>query len=600
MESSPRTVSWRDLALVFGAAAAVRIVAFIFNFRGNPAFDYPIMDSMHIDRWAKAIAAGEGSTGVYFRGPLVPYFLALLYKLTDGGAMAAVLANHVSGAVTCVLIYLLAREYFERAVAIAAGLVAALYWPMIYFEGEILIEPIFMMLAVLGLWLIARAASRRTPVRAVFAGAVIGLAALARPTILVVLPALPIVFALVTPRSNSTSERRRRLKASGLAVATAIAMLVPATIHNMRAGRAFVPVAWSGGLNFYIGNNGSSDGRSAYIPDTRFEWMGGEDEALAIAAAQAGRTLNEAQASSFYLRRGLRWIAANPEAAAALQLRKLHFFWEGPERSNEKYIYFFWDRFGLGRVPMPGFWLISPLALVAMIRLWSRRRELSLLYLFVLAYMLGVVAFFVVGRYRLPVVPVLIVFAAWTLIELFECAGARRWASVGATAVLFAACFVIANASYPSFLEKRPQHIAMAHYTLAGALMEKGDEDRALHELDAARRAYEKAPTGYYANMAQDVYFKLGVLWYERGRCDEAARAFGQVLPNNPRAPQALRMFAECCERMGMMAEAGRAYELLYASDSGDRSALEGLIRCLEATGRSEEADKLRRKLDAD
>jgi tetratricopeptide (TPR) repeat protein len=273
-------------------------------------------------------------------------------------------------------------------------------------------------------------------------------------------------------------------------------------------------------------------------------------------------------------------------------------FWEGPERSNEKYIYFFWDRFGLGKVPMPGFWLVSPLALAAMARLWPRRRELALLYLFVAAYMVGVVAFFVVARLRLPVVPVLIVFAAWAAVDLVASARGRRWAPFAATAACFAVAFAVVNVSYPSFLERRPAHIGISHYALAGASIEKGDKNRAIAELTLARRAFEAAPSKYYAAIAQDVYFKLGSLWYERGRCEEATDALGQLQPSDPRAAEAAMMFATCCERLRRFTDAARAYRLVLRSDPRNRPAIEGLIRCLEAAGEYEDAAETRKLLD--
>jgi tetratricopeptide (TPR) repeat protein len=359
-----------------------------------------------------------------------------------------------------------------------------------------------------------------------------------------------------------------------------------------------VPVAWSGGLNFYIGNNEHSDGRSASIPGAKTPWMGGEDEALAIAGEQAGRALTPAEASRFYSAKAWGWIAANPGEAVKLGLAKLHMFWEGPERSNEKYIYFFWDRFGLGRVPMPGYWLISPLALAAMIRLWPRRREWALPYLFVLAYMAGVVAFFVVARLRLPVVPVLIVFAAWALADLFSTARARAWAPFAAAAACFAACFLVVNISYPPFLQKRASHLGISYYTLAGAHMEEGNKDRAIVELEAARRAFEAAPSKVYAMIAQDTYFKLGTLWYERGNCDQAADALGQLRPVDPRAAEARMMFATCCEKTGRFVEAGRAYELILRTDPKNRPAIEGLVRCLEEVGEYDEAAEARKMLE--
>jgi len=590
--SRARSTVTRDLGIVLGVALIARIAAFLINSRTNPSFNFLIMDSMQIDAWARAIAAGTAADAVYFRGPLVPCLLAMLYK-AGGGVAAAVLLNHIAGIATCGLIWALAREYFSRAVALTAGLIAALYWPFIYFEGEVLIEPIYITLVVLTLWRLARALARPTTLRLAIAGACLGLAALARPTILALVPVLPFVFAArVDPKTA-----RAWLRPALVVVAACVVVLLPATIHNYRAGGAFVPVTWSGGLNFYIGNNPESDGRSAMIPGATSPWMGGEDEALAIASALAGDSLSAARASRFYSKLGASYFVTQPGQAATLMAKKLGMFWEGPERSNEKYLYFFWDRFGLGRVPMPGFWLVAPLALAAMVRLWSRRRELALLYLFVLAYMVGVVVFFVVARYRLPVAPVLIVFASWTAVELVGAIRARRMKPAVPTLVVFLVGFVLVNASYPDFLRRRSAHVAISHYTLAGAYTERGDADGALVELLHARAAYERAPSRYYADVAQDIYFKLGTMLYERDKCSEAIKALGQIQPRDPRAYQARFMFADCSEKMGRFQEAGKAYEIILQTEPENTRALEGYVRCLEAVGRWEDAAEARKRL---
>jgi len=590
--TTPRDATFRrDLFIVAGAALVVRILAFVMNVTRNPAFDYLIMDAMHIDAWAKSLAAGE-SSGVYFRGPLVPWLFAFVHKL--GGGVAAIVAlNHAAGVVTAVCTWLVARAYFERRVALVAGLFTALFWPLIYFEGEVLIEPIFVALVMAALWCLARAVKSPSLLRALGAGVLVGLAALARPTILVLLPVIPLVFL-----SARALPGRRALVLSGAAVAAAILMLVPATLHNFRVSGAFVPVTWSGGLNFWLGNNERSDGRSSFAPGAEASWTGGETEALELASRMNGSSLGPADASKFFADRAWEWIGTEPAGATVLALSKLHMFWEGPERSNEKYIYFFWDRFGPGLIPMPGTWLIAPLALVALLRLWPRRRELSLLYLFVLAYMLGVVAFFVVARYRVPAAPVLCIFAGWAAVELWTRARARDWKALIATGSLFVVCFVFANISYPPFLQKRTHHDAMAHYTLAAAHGQRNDEDATIRELEAARRAYERAPSRRYERLAQDVYLKLGTLWYARGRCEQAVEALGQVKPGDPRAQDIRRMFAECCEKLGRIAEAGRAYQIMAQADPTDRGALEGLIRCLQATGKYEEAAHAQSLLD--
>jgi hypothetical protein len=481
-------------------------------------------------------------------------------------------------------------------VALVAGLAAALYWPLVYFEGEVLIEPVFIALVTLSLWRIARSLSHPTMLRLVVAGVCVGLAALARPTVLVLLPMLPFVFA-----ARAGKEKGRAWVRQSLAVTAAcVVVLLPATIHNMSAGRALVPVTWSGALNFYIGNNAQSDGRSSMLPGATTPWMGGEDEAIAIASAQSGDSLGAAQASRFYSKQAWDFIGSQPSAAVALSAKKAYMFVEGPERSNEKYIYFFWDRFGLGRIPMPGFWLVSPLAVVGMLYLLPRRRELALLYGFVIAYALGVIVFFVVARYRLPIVPGLIVFAAWTGVELVGRARARHWRSFASMLGLAAVVFAGVNASYPEFLRRRSAHVAISHYTLAGAYTERGDHDAALVELWHARDAFERAPSVHYAGIAQDIYYKLGTMLHERGKCAEAIKALGQIQGTDPRAHHARFLFADCCERTGRFHEAGKAYELVLQLAPDDRHALEGYIRCLERTGQWDKAADARAKLPPD
>jgi 4-amino-4-deoxy-L-arabinose transferase-like glycosyltransferase len=560
----------------------VRLAYLALNARTNPAFDYLVMDSLHIDAWARAIAAGDPGNAVYFRGPLVPYLYALVYRL-GGGLTAALFVNQLAGAATCGFVWLLARSYFDATVAWTAGIAAALYWPLIYFDGELLTEPVYIALVVASLWRLERAAAAPSALRFAAAGACLGLAALARPTILALLPALPIFFFV---------RGRAWLRASVIVGAACAVVLAPALVHNFRAGRALVPVVWSGGLNFYLGNNPESDGRSALLPGVTSPWTGGEAEALAIASQQVGKPITAAEASRFYARLGMDFIVSRPADALGLFLRKLELFWEGPERSNEKYIYFFWREFGFGRLPTPGFWLVSPLALTGMLRLWPRRRELALLYGFVLTYMAGLIAFFVVARYRLPAVPALIVFAAWTAVELIRTLRSASERRRGlATLALAAVLFAGVNASYPAFLRDRAPNLAISHYTLARAERARGNPDGALDQLVRALDAYAKAPSPYHTGVAQDIYFDLGSLLADRGQCAEAARALGQVRPDHPHSTDARLRFAECSERTGRYDDALRAYRLVLGSDPHDVRARTGEARALEALDRAAPPD---------
>jgi len=139
-----------DTGIIIAIAFIVRLVFFYLNRQNNPLFHYPIMDSLYHHEWAKEIVAGNfWGDEVFFRAPLYPYFLALLYKISSSSIGFALFCQHLLGCITAVLLYFLSREYFQRNISLLAGILAALYWPFIYFEGELLIVTLVLFLDVL-------------------------------------------------------------------------------------------------------------------------------------------------------------------------------------------------------------------------------------------------------------------------------------------------------------------------------------------------------------------------------------------------------------------------------------------------------------------
>lgn len=578
-----------DLVVVFAAALIVRLVYFGLALATNPAVDFPILDSLFHHEWALSIVAGDGGTEAWFRGPLYPYLLALVYRLNGASIAGALLLQHLLGALTCAGIYLLAREYFSRAVALTAAGIGVFYWTFVFFEGELLIVTLFLVLVVATLWLLAVSVRTGAAGVVVAAGVALGLATLARPSMFVYYPAVP--FVLRGIRGG------RRWRATVLALAAAAAVVAPALVRNYAVAGAVVPVATSGGVNFYIGNNPTADGRTAIVPGTAAPWMGGNAEAVAIAERAAGRPLSAAQVSRYYFAEGRRWVMTHPADALRLWARKLAFFWEGPERSNEKFIYFFWRRAGVGKIPMPGFWLVAPLALAGMVLLWRRRRALLPLYLFVALYMLGVIAFFVNARLRLPVVPVLILFAAWAACTLFVTLRTGRYRAALAPATLTLIAFVLVNASYPAFYRDRATHRAISWYTIGSAYLQKGQKDNALSAYMRARADFEAHPSPHYQFIGRDIYLKLGGLHYERGDCTKVIDTLGRVGGADAKGIAALSLVGECLERTGRPRDAARAYRAVLDAQPGNAAVRESLARCYEATGDYEEARRVRTEL---
>ena len=267
-----------------------------------------------------------------------------------------------------------------------------------------------------------------------------GLASITRPNVLAFLAVLPVW--LVLERRGFTGSRvqgfrpetrtpepqapRTRSVWSRLVLVWGAAALIilPVTIRNYVVSKQFVPIAWQAGTNFYIGNSPQSDGMTAILPGTRGSWWGGFDDAKRLAEQAAGHPLKGAEIDRFWLGKGLEFWRQEPGKALVLLARKTFLWFAGYEVGNERDLYtvkrysfvnylFFDSRF----LKFP-FGILLPLALAGV---WLRRRDgrrFLPLYLFVLAYSLSFIVFFVTSRYRTSIIPFVAILAATGLTGL--------------------------------------------------------------------------------------------------------------------------------------------------------------------------------------
>ena len=159
------------------------------------------------------------------RGPGYVYFLAGLFRVVAVDAWVARWAQALLGSAACVLIALSGRELATRRVGLVAGSLAALHPTLILFTGRMMPATLALFLFWLGFLLLIRALRRGANGGLLAAGFVIALAALTRPTLLVVVPFVWVGTAVAT--AVTTPGRRAR----GLAAFTA-ALFLPLLIWN--------------------------------------------------------------------------------------------------------------------------------------------------------------------------------------------------------------------------------------------------------------------------------------------------------------------------------------------------------------------------------
>jgi 4-amino-4-deoxy-L-arabinose transferase-like glycosyltransferase len=256
--------TWAFLLALFVAAFAVR-VAVVLALRDIHAGPSGIAsaDDVEFHHLALRVSRGEGYVNdqglpTSFRAPGWPLFLAGLYWLGGPHVPLVYVVLCLLGAVACVLTYLLARELVAEGTARAAGVLAALYLPHVYFSAGFLSEALFVVCLTLGVWLFLVSLRRDSLTLLMLAGLALGWATLTRPFALllwpIMLPLSAIRYPLSTPitRGSRMADGGWRMALFTLAF---FACIAPWTLRNQQVHGRFVLIATNGGSTFYGGNN---------------------------------------------------------------------------------------------------------------------------------------------------------------------------------------------------------------------------------------------------------------------------------------------------------------------------------------------------------
>jgi tetratricopeptide (TPR) repeat protein len=264
------------------------------------------------------------------------------------------------------------------------------------------------------------------------------------------------------------------------------------------------------------------------------------------------------------------------------------------------------------------FGLILPLALAGMVlakkNTIADRATNRLLLIYIVIYAAGVIAFFVTSRHRLPLVPVLIPYAALTLTSLSRGLAdikaqkiSEPWTAAIAAAV-FCFAFFLSNTEYFDVqkVPQREEHMNMgfaysneeALTEFRTALAEDPKLDRAvfnigaiyllMERLDEAERAFWDT-LKINPNFA-DAWIHLGNVYFKRGKLDDAENAYRKAISITPNHPLAHYNLALLLKQKGDME--GYVSELLLAnrSDPSFAPANVGIAKLLIEQGRHDEA----------
>ncbi|MBL7190786.1 glycosyltransferase family 39 protein [bacterium] len=490
---------------IFALAYLLRFI-YVMEISDRPYFTAPAVDAEYHDDWAQRIAGGEiFDDEPFFRAPLYPYFLGAVYAIFGHDYFIVRIIQIFIGSLSCVLIYYLGGQLFSQKIGILSGLTAACAGIMIYFDAELLLPVIELPLYILLFISMLKASEHDRWYWWFYTGLTLGLAAVTRPNILAVFPIL--LFIIFKGAGWKRGVIRLLITFSVFLIP-----LAPVIYHNISAGE-FVPIATQGGVNFYIGNNQESKGHESVFPGLGNAWE--YDEAMEIARSETGKNLTQNQISNYYYRKGMRFILEQPLDWLMLTAKKAIMFFGRIEISNNKNIYFFLpDSVILTILMNIGFWFIGPLGILGMILYYKRSPDVKYLSWIVILYSLSIIIFFVTSRYRLPLLPVFIIFC-WVAVDyIVNKIRMKDYHSLQRTAVIILPVFLLVNINFFGVRKISEPHGLLS---LGSAYLKNKMYHEAEEQFNILFSKYPAYPQGH---------LNLGVSFYERAMYDRAEAEF--------------------------------------------------------------------------
>lgn len=425
---------WGTLILIFLLALSARIL-YLGQIKQNLLFLCPIVDSGIYNLGAKLIAEGT-FTGYYDnigRIPLYRYFLATIYKIGGYDIYLSCLIQSVIGAFSCCLIYLLGANIFNRRVGMISGVVASLYWPFIAFNAKTLPVNLAIFFSLCAIMSIYKFLTKKNMLWVVISGIFFALSTLARPNILLLLPVISMWFLFYFFKKSGV---KKSILYSTIFIVSFVSVTAFSMMMDYSMRSEVMPIHSRFGIGLYLGSDLDYTARLGY----RWE---------RIAKELLNKNLVTIKEKNIYwLKKTKELIVKNPADYIKNLHKKIYILWNYYEFSPNECINHFrlLSKF-LVSLPLD-FGFIAAFSIMGMLLAWRKFNDIALpIYLFIFVYLISLLPFTPYARFRLPLVPFLIIFASYGISELIEGFRHHQRRNVLQFIIFFVPLFILTNSN---------------------------------------------------------------------------------------------------------------------------------------------------------
>jgi len=563
------------LFIILAVGLIVRIIA-LMDLDTTIYTDFLLWDERIYHAWAKEIAEGTfKSKSVYEFPPLQAYIMAGIYWLFSPNSFYIRILSIVYGTASCFVVYLTGRELANRKVGILACIIACLYKPFIFYSIVPLKDSLGLLLFALMAYLLIKVIGPdsgpkeensngvRNIISVGLIGSVIGLLLNVRPNAIVLVPIIILLVLWYGYRDKLSWKYLVELAAVyviGLSIAVA-----PFVIRNYVVAGELALTTSQSGFNLFMANNINNP--DPYYRPVPFASSSPFEQGIQFtieASRRVGKKLTSREASDYWTAQTIKQAVSNPFVFAVKTGQKFLVVFNNFEACDHYNIEFISNFAKFFKIPFLNFWMVFPLFMLGVITSCKDRRTKVLITVLSI-YGATLIIFFTNGRYRLPMMSVMIPFAALGIAQLYSDLKKKLYVLFTKHTAVCAVCLVVA------FLPVRATDDVTAYYnTHAIILSSKGYINEAM--LYWKKSSEMNKPFSDFANLS------LADLYYRRGYIQEGNTYLHKIKDDSFAAAQKYQIMGDLLIYKKEPDAAAAAYEKSLSINSGQRLPRKKLI----------------------
>ncbi len=495
---------WVKTVLVL--ALLMRLLHFQQMKFNNPIFDFPIVDSKeYVDdaHYYNNVSWLGDKGGSYFHPPFYSYFVGAVFFVFGEHPSIVKLIQVLLDVVNAGLLYLLAKHLFNRRIAMAALLIYAMYIRIIQYTVEIL-PPVLLIFLFLSAtlsflyFISSRKQGKANYLMLSVSGLSLSMLIVTLPNFLLTVP----VYGLwmLTDRKPHF---RKKIPHAAIFSCLALSLVACTALRNRIVAGETLLISRNGGISFYIGNNEKMTERIGYAPG--IQW-----EKLLMYPYESEKVKDFAQQDKFFYGKAFEFIRLHPGEFVRNTWMKTVLFFNSYEFPRNFDVGLFASFSFVTRMPFIRLGFILPLALAGMalflahFRRMNEKSGILLLMVLLFVYAFSIILVLISARYRLPVLPFMIIFASYAISSLYDFYAEKKYVRLAVYGGFALFLSFLTGVKY--FEGTYPYTVTPGHtYALFGnTLLNNGHPAEAKKMLEKGIAVF---PSG---DGAAELYFQLG------------------------------------------------------------------------------------------